>query len=125
MHFARINRNKLVIRYGRPITETEIMDTVYVLRLFDNSQYFNVGGSGYFLKESDIILMGKQQARAKSNIRKIDHLYTLTELYDQIYEGWSFGSNTKPAKLICKRKYPHNHVKRNLRLVNVTRKYGC
>lgn len=121
MRFARINRNERVIRYTRTITSAEISDLVYVLRLFDNSQYINV--AGYFIDQKDIQLMAEGQSKGNRYIRKIEHLYSVAELYDRIYEGWGFCSNNSPAKLICKRKYPYNSAKHELRLVNITKKY--
>lgn len=120
MRFARINRNERVIRYTRIITSAEISDLVYVLRLFDNSQYINV--DGYFISQKDLKLMAECQSKGYTH--RIQHLYSVAELYDQIYEGWGFCSNNSPAKLICKRKYPYNSLKHDLRLVKITKKYG-
>ncbi|CAM3196525.1 hypothetical protein SAMN04487792_1610 [Lactobacillus bombicola] len=120
MRFSRIDRSKSIIKYARPITKTEILDSVYVLRLFDNELYYNV--DGFFVKAKDTQLAVQQQAKGYS--QKHSHLYSINELYDRIYEGWGFGSTNQPARLICKRKYPINHRQPDLRLVKITRKYA-
>lgn len=112
MRHSRIDRKSRVIKFLGTISEIEIASEVYEVVLFDRSKLYNL--NGHFIDQMDL-------ERLKNGIllRKV---YDVHEFYNLIYEGWSFGTNRKPARLICKRKYPQRSGYKPLKRIRIVRK---